>query len=42
MHCVPEVIPPVFWSLCPDPAHEFSEFRELNLNFRKQQSAKKH
>lgn len=41
----PEVMPlaeiPVFWPPCPDPAHELNEFWELNLNFRKQWSAKK-
>lgn len=32
---------PVFWPLSPAPAHELSEFQELNMNFTKQQSAKK-
>lgn len=32
---------PVFWLPCPDPAHELNEFQELNVNFRKQHSAKK-
>lgn len=30
------------WPPCSGPAHELNEFRELNLNFRKQWSAKKH